>query len=292
MQQLKPNDVVVYTDGSGLDGKIGYGYRISTNMNQTKIANNFGSLPNFCTVFQAEVVAITQACIKMTELNVTDKNIYIFSDSLSAIKALNQLRISSFTILNCLSRINEVAANNSVSLNWVPGHINIPGNEEADGLSREGITTNTNVVGYMPYSYIKKTINNKVHTDSSETWTLKQSNHMKKTVNMNNKLSRDLQKLMNIHKKYRLAIHLLTGHIALNHHLNKIKVENSPLCPYCHLERETTEHFLGKCPVFYYHRQNHFDTHFATLAELIKSTNLNKIIKYTIDTKRFIEDVS
>ena len=177
MQQLKPDDVVVYTDGSGLDGKIGYGYSISTNMNQTKIANNFGSLPNFCTVFQAEVVAITQACTKMTELNVTDKNIYIFSDSLSAIKALNQLRISSSTILDCLSRINEVAANNSVSLKWVPGHSNIPGNEEADGLSREGTTTNTNVVGYIPYSYIKKTINNKVHTDSSETWTLKQSNH-------------------------------------------------------------------------------------------------------------------
>ena len=115
---------------------------------------------------------------------------------------------------------------------------------------------------------------------------------MKKTVNMNNNLCRDLQKLMNIRKKYRLALHLLAGHIALNHHLNKIKVENSLLCPYCHLERETTEHFFGKCPVFYYQRQNHFDTHFATLVELIKNTNLNKIIKYTIDTKRFIEDVS
>ena len=115
---------------------------------------------------------------------------------------------------------------------------------------------------------------------------------MKKTVNMNIKLCRDLQKLMNICKKYRLAIHLLIDHIALNHHLNKIEMENSPLRPYCHLERETTEHFLGKYPVFYYHRQNHFDTHFATLAKLIKNTNLNKIIKYTIDTKRFIEDVS
>ena len=92
----------------------------------------------------------------MTELNVTNKNIYIFSDSLSAIKALNQLRISISTILDCLNRINEVAVNNSVSLNWVPGHSNIPGNEEADGLSREGTTTNTNVLGYIPYSSIEK----------------------------------------------------------------------------------------------------------------------------------------
>ena len=161
VQQLKPDDVAVYTDGSGLDGNIGYGYSISTNKNQTKIANNSGSLPNFCAVFQSEFVAITQACIKMTKLNITDKNIYIFTDSLSAIKALNQLRISSSTILDCLNRINEVAANNSISLSWVPGHCNIPGNEVADGILREGTTTNTNVVAYIPYSYIKKQLTTK-----------------------------------------------------------------------------------------------------------------------------------
>ena len=42
---------------------------------------------------------------------------------------------------------------------------------------------------------------------------------------------------------------------------------------------QATEHFLGKCLVFYYQRQNHFDTYFATLEELIKNTNLKKIIK-------------
>ena len=152
----------------------------------------------------------------MTELNITSKNIYIFSDSLSAIKALNQHMISSTTILDCLNRIKDVPAYNSVSLNWIPGHSNIPGNEEADGLSRprEGTTTNTKVVGYIPYSDIKKAINSKAHTDSSETWTLKQINHMKKSVKMNNNLCRGLQILMNIRKKYRLAIHLLTGNIA------------------------------------------------------------------------------
>ena len=139
---------------------------------------------------------------------------------------------------------------------------------------------------YIPYSYIKKAINKKVLIDSSKAWTLKQSNHIKRTINLNNNLGRDLQKLMNIRKEYRLAIHLMTGHIALNHHLNTIKVEASSLCPHCLLESETVGHFLGKCPVFYYLKQYHFDTHFSTLAELTKNTVLKNIIKYTIDTKR------
>ena len=37
LQQLKIDDIAVYTDGSGLDGNVGYGYRISTNKNQTKL---------------------------------------------------------------------------------------------------------------------------------------------------------------------------------------------------------------------------------------------------------------
>ena len=75
----------------------------------------------------------------------------------------------------------------------------------------------------------------------------------------------------------------MTGHIALNlyHHQNK-------LCLDCLLERVAVERFLGKLPVFYQHhqRQYYFDTHFASLEELSKNTNLKNFIKYTIDTKR------
>ena len=78
----------------------------------------------------------------------------------------------------------------------------------------------------------------------------------------------------------------MTEHIALNHHLNKIKVDASSLCPHCLLEREMVGHFLGKCAVFYYLRQYHFDTHFSTLEELSKNLTLKNIIKYTIDTER------
>ena len=49
-----------------------------------------------------------------------------------------------------------MASNNSVSLNWVPGHSNIPGNDEAEKLSREGTIITAYEKAYIPYSYIKK----------------------------------------------------------------------------------------------------------------------------------------
>ena len=62
-----------------------------------------------------------------------------------------------------------MTSNNSVSLYWVPGHSNMPGNDEAERLSREGTIITTYDKAYIPYSYIKKTINKKVLTDSSKT---------------------------------------------------------------------------------------------------------------------------
>ena len=106
---------------------------------------------------------------------------------------------------------------------------------------------------------------------------------MKQIINLNKNLCRDLQKLIDIRKRYRLAIHLITEHIAVNHHINKIKVEASSLCPHWLLESETVGYFFGKCPVFYYLRQYHFDTHFTTLEELSKNTTLKNIIKYCRD---------
>ena len=139
-----------------MNNKLGYGYHISTNKNRTKIAESCGRLPDFCTVFQAEVTAISAACSKLKELDIANKNIYILSDSSSAINALNKCVINSVTLIECLGKISELASNNSISLSWVPGHCNVPGNEMADALARRGIEGNTFTKAYIPNSFIKK----------------------------------------------------------------------------------------------------------------------------------------
>ena len=166
VDQVKTDDITIYTDGSGMNGKLGYGYHISTNKNATKISEGSGRLPDFCTVFQAEVMAISPACEKLKEHKLINKNIYILSDSCSAINALNKRVINSATIFDCLGIIDELAADNSITMCWVPGHCNVPGNEMADALARRGVEGKTHIKAYIPYSYTKKTINSKVYADS------------------------------------------------------------------------------------------------------------------------------
>ena len=85
---------------------------------------------------------------------------------------------------------------------------------------------------------------------------------------------KEIQKLNKNRKKYRLAIYLMTGHIALNLYLNKIGIVYSNLCSMCNLETENVDHYLAKCPIFYNQRQKYFDTHFATLKENIKNNTI------------------
>ena len=53
VDQLNNQDITIYTDGSGLNNKIGYGYHITTNKNKTIMTEGTGRLPDFYTVFQA-----------------------------------------------------------------------------------------------------------------------------------------------------------------------------------------------------------------------------------------------
>ena len=180
-----------------MNNKLGYGYHISTNKNKTKITESCGRLPDFCTVFQAEVTAISAACSKLKELDIANKNIYMLSDSSSAINTLNKCFMNSITLVECLSKISELASNNLISLSWVPGYCNVPGNVLADALARRGIEGNTFIKAYIPNSFIKKAINNKVYADSLQTWNSKQSKHMKQTINHNVNMIKEIQKLTN-----------------------------------------------------------------------------------------------
>ena len=91
-------------------------------------------LPDYCTVFQAELTEIKEACIYLEPHK--DKNIIIWTESLSSIQALASITSRSISVNNCYNALQDIATHNNVTLRWVPAHTGIWGNEKADILAK------------------------------------------------------------------------------------------------------------------------------------------------------------
>jgi len=78
----------------------------------------------------------------------------MYSDSQSAIKALNKPKVTSKLTRECIKELNELVANKTVRLIWVPGHSGI--NERADELAIQA--SSQSLVGPEPALPISRTV--------------------------------------------------------------------------------------------------------------------------------------
>lgn len=94
-------------------------------------------------VYATEVTAINEAiewiCIQQTMVN---NKFVILTDSLSAAESVKRQRCTSRPVLmNEINQtINRLSPGN-VTVVWVPSHVGIRGNEEADAVAKEGSTS-------------------------------------------------------------------------------------------------------------------------------------------------------
>ena len=285
---LPDTALVCYTDGSKSDTGTGFGYTASKRSDNTYNRELSAKLPDYCSVYQAELAAITHAAASLSQ--VTEQNVTIFTDSQSAINSLNKLTNNSRTAINCHSALEHLATRNTVNVVWVPGHEGHWGNEEADRLAKIGTTASTKVVGYLPYSFIKRSIDVRVREESAKLWSSNAPRHSALALNNNIPHIKKLSCLINDRNGYRTAIQLITGTIGLNYHLHKIKIVPSPVCDQCQQEDETVGHFLGTCPAFSMIRGEYFNTYYASLTEIFENNSILKIVKYAKRTKRLEYD--
>ena len=160
IDDLPSDSITCYTDGSRTDTGCGAGYIITTNNNNTTIHETSYKLPDYCTVFQAELTAIREACNYLA--NTTNKHIIIWTDSLSSIEAVTTLSIRSRTTRSCYEALNTLGTNNKLELRWIAAHTGLWGNKRADELAKLGTSSDTILNCPIPHSYIKKQISNNV----------------------------------------------------------------------------------------------------------------------------------
>ena len=128
-------DLVVYTDGSKDENRVGSGWLITAG--DAVLDEDSISLPKHSSVFQAEVMAISEATQRLNkEEKFRGKKVMIRSDSQAAIMAISKITVNSQLVKNAIKRLQTLTKSTVVATEWVKGHDNCTGNEVADALTK------------------------------------------------------------------------------------------------------------------------------------------------------------
>ncbi|XP_055879983.1 uncharacterized protein LOC129925184 [Biomphalaria glabrata] len=171
------------------------------------------------------------------------------SGSQSTLQALNSNTSNSpreLTTLIVIIHQMISKLNINITLQWIPGHIGIMGNEKAVKLSKAGSSMEQ---PDRPVSYL--TLRSMLINNHKEEWLNQWASGntgraMYKEMTMPNKL--DSINFLS-RKEQSTIFQLRTGHTPLlNYHLNNINSTQLPLCRHCAHPYETVNRILSECP--------------------------------------------
>jgi len=261
--------MVVYTDGSKQENSTtGYGVHMD------HITSASGALPKHYSVFMCELFAILKSLLS-TPRNVT--KLTIFTDSMSSIAAIHSV-MQNETPWNVSRRLKTPGRSilqyirtqmslRQVTLEYVPAHAGIVGNEAADSLAKfacdEDITVNDKrILDHMNYCDRYSFVSQKSFIDGSLRNVLKLQ-MMKEAISEWSKLSVNGRHAVALSKKrsnhlfeslagsehtFRTMFKFRTNTLPTNRVMSKRNKEISDKCPLCDGEKESTEHVAIWCP--------------------------------------------
>ena len=246
----------IYTDGSKTSDGVSY----SVASRSFSIAHRIGSE---CSIFTAELSAILEA---VTHAAATShSSVTIITDSRSSIQAISK----PFTTNPIINKIHAKlhSSEKSFFLCWVPSHVGVPGNEEADRLARAA-TTDPHI---QPSPLTRDDIKSKVRGTARGMW------REKWRVTTSNKLrevTEDLTPLPNSvcsnrHWERALA-RLRIGHSHMTHSY-LMSGDEQPVCERCPTGAPLTiKHILTECPALRALRIRHLNRSRISMKSLLK----------------------
>ena len=226
-QHEESTAAIIYTDGSGIEGKIGAAiYDVTRNETRHQ---HLGKDTKY-NVFTAELAAI-QLAIETLRDNHERTEWRIYTDSQSAIKAINnphrqsgQAIIKDF--LDCVDDINDKYPHLRIKIIWISGHAKIEGNERADEEAKKA-ATHPSISQLHNHRSLKSARIRTIKEMAKKQWDKEWNENIKtakalrriikrKGVKTGSKLYNEIPDRDTVAK----IVQLRTGHCGLNHYLH------------------------------------------------------------------------
>ncbi|RPD63611.1 hypothetical protein L227DRAFT_476283, partial [Lentinus tigrinus ALCF2SS1-6] len=146
-----------------------------------------------------------------------------------------------------------------VTLRWVPGHMNVHGNELADDEAKQAARGASSATATLPAGLRKSlscsaTAAKRAHLarlrrEAAETWRASKRGRRLAAIDPSLPSTKFLKRTETLPRRHTAAlIQLRSGHAPLYKHLNRIQRAPTARCPACNVEHETVRHFLLYCP--------------------------------------------
>ena len=258
-----PNYTAIYTDGSKDNGKVGSAS--TSELHTSKVR-----LPDNSSIFSAEIQAIDLALRFASSIQ--RKNFIIFSDSLSVLQSLYNRNMSNPLIQQLLIKHHKLSFSKNIIFCWLPSHVGIPGNEEADRAAKSSLKLNEAKLK-LPYTDFKPLINTFINSKWQISWNTVVNNklHAIKPVLGDSRLS-----YRSVRKEEVVLARCRIGHSHVTHSY-LLKKEEQPECVFC-AEPFTVKHFLIDCIDLALVRQKHFNV--DSMFQLFNSVHYENIISF------------
>ncbi|GBN69622.1 putative RNA-directed DNA polymerase from transposon X-element, partial [Araneus ventricosus] len=253
--------IAIYTDGSKSADHVSFAVVFPNTTLSFKLHSS-------CSVFTAEISAVLLALEQISDF--LERKFIIYTDSLSVLESLKSFYIHSHhhpLVLNVLHLLNKLASRDfNILLCWVPSHVGIVGNEEADKAAKLASTQTNSTV---PLSDFKKYTKVLFYSKWQRQWDTETENKLRAVKPhvqpwpslMNRKADTLLTRLRVGHTRYTHR-HLLLG-------------EQAPMCSQCNCSM-SVQHILSECPNFNSQRLNFFRVNSVDLSLLLgKAPHVN-----------------